>query len=59
GGCLFPRRRRDHPSPRHALTKGLGYNIGGGFHHAFAGYGEGFCAIHDVAVAIRTLQQEA
>jgi len=29
------------------------YNIGGGFHHAFPGHGEGFCAIHDVAVAIR------
>lgn len=43
---------------RHAISKGVGYNIGGGFHHAFAGYGEGFCAIHDVAVAIRTLQQE-
>lgn len=43
---------------RHALTRGVGYNIGGGFHHAFPSYGEGFCAIHDVAVAIRTLQQE-
>ena len=43
---------------RHALKKGIGYNIGGGFHHAFPGYGEGFCAVHDVAVAVRTLQQE-
>jgi acetoin utilization deacetylase AcuC-like enzyme len=43
---------------RHALTKGVGYNIGGGFHHAFPDYGEGFCAVHDVAVAVRTLQQE-
>lgn len=43
---------------RHALTRGIGFNIGGGFHHAFPGYGEGFCAIHDVAVALRTLQQE-
>jgi acetoin utilization deacetylase AcuC-like enzyme len=43
---------------RKALQEGVGYNIGGGFHHAFPGHGEGFCAIHDVAVAIRTLQKE-
>jgi len=29
-----------------------------GFHHAYPGHGEGFCAIHDVAVAIRCLQRE-
>lgn len=40
-----------------ALRDGVGFNIGGGFHHAFPGHGEGFCAIHDVAVAIRTLQK--
>ena len=28
-------------------------HIGGGFHHAFAGHGEGFCVFNDVAVAIR------
>jgi acetoin utilization deacetylase AcuC-like enzyme len=43
---------------RCALADGVGYNIGGGFHHAFAGHGEGFCAIHDVAVAVRKLQRE-
>jgi acetoin utilization deacetylase AcuC-like enzyme len=43
---------------RHALAKGIGFNIGGGFHHAFAGHGEGFCAINDVAVAIRRLQKD-
>ena len=36
-----------------ALSDGIGFNIGGGFHHAFPGHGEGFCAVHDVAVAIR------
>lgn len=36
---------------------GIGFNLGGGFHHAFAGHGEGFCAINDIAVAIRKLQQ--
>jgi len=39
-----------------ALQDGFGCNIGGGFHHAYPGHGEGFCAIHDVAVAIRALQ---
>src|SRR6267378_537620 len=39
-----------------ALQDGFGCNMGGGFHHAYPGHGEGFCAIHDVAVAIRTLQ---
>jgi len=43
---------------RLALPNGVGFNIGGGFHHAFAGHGEGFCAINDVAVAIRKLQKE-
>ncbi len=43
---------------RLALKSGIGFNIGGGFHHAFPGHGEGFCAIHDVAVAIRKLQRE-
>lgn len=27
-------------------------HIGGGFHHAFAGHGEGFCLINDVAIAV-------
>ena len=39
-----------------ALGDRIGFNLGGGFHHAFPGHGEGFCAIHDVAVAIRALQ---
>jgi acetoin utilization deacetylase AcuC-like enzyme len=39
-----------------ALRDGFACNIGGGFHHAYPGHGEGFCAIHDVAVAIRALQ---
>ncbi|HTS50158.1 MAG TPA: histone deacetylase [Bryobacteraceae bacterium] len=43
---------------RNALRARIGFNIGGGFHHAFPGHGEGFCAIHDVAVAIRALQHE-
>jgi acetoin utilization deacetylase AcuC-like enzyme len=41
-----------------ALRDGFGCNLGGGFHHAYPGHGEGFCAIHDVAVAIRGLQHD-
>lgn len=43
---------------RLALEDGVGFNIGGGFHHAFSGHGEGFCALNDIAVAIRALQRE-
>jgi acetoin utilization deacetylase AcuC-like enzyme len=39
-----------------ALRDGFGANLGGGFHHAYPNHGEGFCAIHDVAVGIRHLQ---
>ena len=39
-----------------ALQDGFACNLTGGFHHAFPNHGEGFCAIHDVAVAIRRLQ---
>ena len=41
-----------------ALRDGFGMNLGGGFHHAYPGHGEGFCAIHDVGVAIRRLQAD-
>ena len=41
-----------------AMRDGFGCNLGGGFHHAYPGHGEGFCAIHDVAVAIRRLQAD-
>ena len=43
---------------RQALSDGVGISIGGGFHHAFPDHGEGFCMIHDVAVAIRRLQRD-
>jgi acetoin utilization deacetylase AcuC-like enzyme len=41
-----------------ALRSGLGFNVGGGFHHAFPDHGEGFCVVHDVAVAIRRMHLE-
>jgi acetoin utilization deacetylase AcuC-like enzyme len=43
---------------RQCLTDGVSISIGGGFHHAFPDHGEGFCMIHDVAVAIRRLQRD-
>jgi acetoin utilization deacetylase AcuC-like enzyme len=50
GGSMLAARR--------ALLDRVGVSIGGGFHHAFADHGEGFCMIHDVAVAIRRLQRD-
>jgi acetoin utilization deacetylase AcuC-like enzyme len=43
---------------RAALERGLAGNLAGGTHHAFADHGEGFCALNDVAIAIRKLQAE-
>ena len=34
-----------------ALAHGAAAHIGGGFHHAFSGHGEGFCLLNDVAMA--------
>jgi acetoin utilization deacetylase AcuC-like enzyme len=44
---------------RLALEHACVFHIGGGFHHAFASHGEGFCLFNDVAVAIRLLRAEA
>lgn len=41
-----------------SLTDKISISVGGGFHHAFPDHGEGFCMIHDVAVAIRRLQHD-
>ena len=41
-----------------ALQSSVAFNIGGGFHHAFADHGEGFCVVNDVAVAIRRMQKD-
>jgi acetoin utilization deacetylase AcuC-like enzyme len=43
---------------RQALECGIGFNLGGGFHHAFPDHGEGFCAVNDIAVAVRRLQAD-
>ncbi len=41
-----------------ALADGFAANLAGGLHHAFPEHGEGFCAIHDVAIAIRRLESD-
>ncbi|HWG48240.1 MAG TPA: histone deacetylase [Candidatus Acidoferrales bacterium] len=41
-----------------ALHHGAAFNIGGGFHHACPDHGEGFCVVHDVAVAIKRMHRE-
>jgi acetoin utilization deacetylase AcuC-like enzyme len=43
---------------RQCLADKVCMSIGGGFHHAFPDHGEGFCMIHDVAVAIRRMQHD-
>lgn len=40
-----------------ALKRQWAMHLGGGFHHAFADHGEGFCVLNDMACAIRSLQQ--
>lgn len=41
---------------RRARSDGCAIVLGGGFHHAFPDHGEGFCLVHDVAVAVRALR---
>ncbi len=43
---------------RWALAEGIGSNLAGGTHHAYADRGEGFCVLNDVAIAIRVLQRD-
>lgn len=39
----------------HALEQGIGFNVAGGTHHAFADHGEGFCLLNDFAIAANYL----
>jgi acetoin utilization deacetylase AcuC-like enzyme len=43
---------------RAALIDGLGVNLAGGTHHAFADRGEGYCVFNDAAIAARAVQAE-
>jgi acetoin utilization deacetylase AcuC-like enzyme len=35
---------------RSSFERGVGVNLAGGFHHAYADHGEGFCVLNDVAM---------
>ncbi|MDJ0723264.1 MAG: histone deacetylase [Desulfobacterales bacterium] len=39
-----------------ARTEGVGINLGGGTHHAFPDYGQGYCILNDVAIGLRAHQ---
>ncbi len=41
-----------------AMEHAVAVHLGGGFHHAFADHGEGFCLINDVAIATAMLQRD-
>ena len=40
---------------RHALQQGVGMNLAGGTHHAYADHGEGFCVLNDIAISAMDL----
>lgn len=42
----------------YALKYGISLNIAGGTHHAYTDHGEGFCMLHDQAIAARYLQKK-
>ncbi|MEO1636804.1 MAG: histone deacetylase [Cyanobacteria bacterium J06631_9] len=41
-----------------ALQCGIACNTAGGTHHAFPGYGSGFCIFNDLAVSLKVLQSQ-
>jgi len=44
---------------RLALSGGMGFCIGGGFHHACPDHAEGFCYYHDMAIAVERARAES
>ena len=43
---------------RLALEHGVGFHLGGGFHHAFPDHAEGFCFLHDMGIAVERLRAD-
>ena len=43
---------------RSAIKEQVAVNLGGGTHHAFSDYGQGYCWINDSVIASRSLQAE-
>ena len=44
---------------RLAVEHGVGHHLGGGFHHAFPDHAEGFCYLHDMAIAVERQRAES
>ena len=42
----------------HAVTHGVGMNLGGGTHHAGRAFARGYCLFNDVAVAVAALRRD-
>lgn len=59
--ALVDRSRRSSngtfEAAKHALQYGIGLNIAGGTHHAYADHGEGFCLLNDIAISASWLLQ--
>ena len=55
GGTIAAAGLASNPESR--IPNPVVVHVGGGLHHAFPNHGEGFCPFHDVAVAVRVLQQ--
>jgi len=43
---------------RLSVEHGVGHHLGGGFHHAFPDHAEGFCYLHDMAIAVERQRAE-
>jgi acetoin utilization deacetylase AcuC-like enzyme len=43
---------------RLAMEHGVGFHLGGGFHHAFPDHAEGFCYLHDMGIAVERIRAE-
>lgn len=41
-----------------ALEHGMAFHLSGGYHHAFANEGSGFCLFNDLAIAAKVMQQQ-
>ena len=41
-----------------ALRDGVGVNLAGGTHHAFADHGEGYCIFNDLVIVLRHLRED-
>ncbi|MEM9553999.1 MAG: histone deacetylase [Acidobacteriota bacterium] len=52
GGTLMAMRRARRGGLGRGRRSVVGVNLGGGFHHAQADHGAGFCLLNDIAVAI-------